>query len=159
MSKLIREHYSEEEDQRLLKLYDLHSDKKYTDIARLALDLGVIKNSSRTVNGVAQHLIKLTKPEEKSDAVADTEETEKPINWDEAVLRQKYHDLERKYENLMVVLIDRATLYKKTTPYGELLGLSLKLPLITNWLRDNEADRVEKKIKELTQFTDEEEDQ
>lgn len=128
-------YYTEDDNRKLLNVYEDNKKKKFIEIAEIAQRYGICPE--RGLQALAQHLSKLVDPLE-----ADVDDEPEP---EIAILKKALSIAEGKYNGILRAVIGKATLYEGVSRNS----LKLNFAEIMRWVWANEPELANAKIEEL----------
>ena len=143
--------YTDEEIARLTKFIKMNPGMNYKDLARNALELGIIKN--RGVSSLAQQIgsLAMAKEEPKEGPKEDLKTDVYQIEWDALMsfqYKNELKELEHKYSSLMDILIGKSEVREVTTSTATYRNLYFDFIAINNWIKENEPLLLAEKIED-----------
>lgn len=134
-------YYTEDDDRKLLNVYEDNKKKKFIEVAKIAQRYGICKE--RGEQALAQHLSKLVNPP-KADAEEEPEIAMQPEP-EIAMLKKALSIAEGKYNGILHAVIGKATLYEGVSRNS----LKLNFAEIMRWVWVNEPELANARIEEL----------
>ena len=128
-------YYTNEENDALVALFNDNPNKRYVDLADLALKYRMIA-PWRGRDAVAQHISALIN-------VPFTDDKDDDADITTLILEKKNTELSEKYESLLDAVIGKCELYEET------VALKFDYQAIRRWIYHHEPERVSARIEEL----------